>query len=272
VRSGKEVTPPVDPSRYDQTYFLTSCEGYAEFIDSEGANLSRRLKQAFEVAEVTPGMVVLDVGCGRGEIMRHCADLGVRAYGIDYAPVAVRMARQLMTTCERGEAQRIGVFRADAKQVPFVDGVFDRVLMFDLVEHLHSWELDRAIAEAKRVLRPGGRLIIHTAPNIWYDRYAYPLVRLVRSLLGEGDRYPKDPRAIVPANLDVHVNEQSALSLYRVLRKFGFRVKTWLDTPPQTRSEGWLLRAARYVLFHWPPFNWFFEREVFAVAYVDEHD
>ncbi|MCJ7736518.1 MAG: methyltransferase domain-containing protein, partial [Anaerolineae bacterium] len=151
---GKEVTPPVDPSRYDRTYFLTSCEGYTEFVDSEGANLSRRLKQAFEVAEVAPGMTVLDVGCGRGEVMRRCADLGARACGIDYAPVAVQMAHGLGSTSAVDPSQLFGIFQADAKRVPFSDGVFDRVLMFDLVEHLWPWELKQAIAEAKRVLRP----------------------------------------------------------------------------------------------------------------------
>jgi SAM-dependent methyltransferase len=138
--------------------------------------------------------------------------------------------------------------------------------MFDLVEHLHPWELDRALAEARRVLRPDGWLIIHTAPNAWYDRYAYPVVRLVRTLMGQGAKYPKDPRAIVMANLDVHVNEQSAASLWWVLRRAGFRARVWLDTPPQNRREGWIFRSARYILFNWPPFRWFFEREVFAVA------
>lgn len=248
---------PVRPERYDRAYFLNSCEGYEEFVVSEGAHLSRRLKQSFEIAEVRPGMRVLDVGCGRGEIVRRCAELGVEVYGVDYAPVAVRMAR------EAG-----AVYQADAKQLPFPDACFDRVLMFDLVEHLHPWELDRALAEARRVLHPAGRLIVHTAPNAWYDRCAYPLVRLVRTLMGQGDIYPKDPRAVIPVNLDVHVNEQSVLSLWRVLRRAGFRARVWLDTPPQNRDEGPVLAAARHVLFNWPPFQWFFEREVFAVARV----
>ncbi len=256
---GIEQIQPVRPEQYDEAYFLSSCEGYAEFISSEGAHLSRRLSEAFAVAEVAPGMRVLDVGCGRGEILRRCAELGAQAYGVDYAPVAARMALKLAVGV---------VYQADAKELPFPAAFFDRVLMFDLVEHLHPWELDRALAEARRVLRPDGRLIIHTAPNVWYDRYAYTLVRLVRTAMGQGTGYPKDPRAIVPANLDVHVNEQSALSLWRVLRRAGFRAQVWLDTPPQHRQEGWVFRVVRHVLFNWPPFSWFFEREVFAVARV----
>ena len=262
---GIEQMQPVRPERYDKDYFLGACEGYTEFIASEGAHLSRRLSQAFEVAEVAPGMRVLDIGCGRGEILGHCVRLGARAYGVDYAPVAVRMARQSAGAGEE-TLDAVGVYQANAKALPFPTASFDRVLMFDLVEHLYPWELDQALAEARRVLRPDGRFIVHTAPNVWYDRYAYPLVRLVRTLMGQGTRYPKDPRAIIPANLDVHVNEQSVASLRRVLRRAGFQAQVWLDTPPQNRDEGPLLAATRHVLFNWPPFCWFFEREVFAVA------
>ena len=258
----------VRPERYDEAYFLGSCEGYAEFIATEGAHLSRRLSQAFEVARVRPGMRVLDVGCGRGEILRHCARLGAQVHGVDYAPVAARIARRLATR-DGDTRDAVGVYLADAKELPFPGSSFDRVLMFDLVEHLHPWELDLVLAEARRVLRPDGRLIIHTAPNVWYDRYAYPVVRFVRTLMDQGVDYPKDPRAIVLANLDVHVNEQSALSLWRVLGRAGFRARVWLYTPPQNRQEGCVFRLARYILFNWPPFRWFFEREVFAVARLD---
>ncbi len=255
----------VNPDRYDEAYFLSACEGYEEFVSSEGRCLSHRLEQAFAAAEVTPGMKVLDIGCGRGEILRRCLRLGAEAYGIDYSAVAARMAFEL---AKDGEEARISL--ADAKILPFRSGSFDRVLMFDLVEHLYPWELRQALSEARRVLRSKGRLIVHTAPNVWYDRYAYPVVRWVRILMGEGHNYPRDPRAIIPVNLDVHVNEQSALSLQRALSEADFRARVWLDTPPQDRDESFLFQLARHVLFNWPPFRWFFEREVFAVASV--HD
>ena len=50
-----ELADPVQPERYDEAYFLGACEGYTEFIASEGAHLSRRLHQAFAVAKVVPG-------------------------------------------------------------------------------------------------------------------------------------------------------------------------------------------------------------------------
>ena len=258
---------PVSPSLYTEEYFTTACEGFDEYLTTEGQHLSRRLKAAFALAAVEPGMKVLDVGCGRGEILLHCANLGADAYGIDYAPVALQLTKKLLDKDEAVKPGKIGVSLADAKHLPFPDAHFDRVLMFDVVEHLHPWELHQAMLEVHRVLKPDGRFIIHTAPNIWYDRYAYPVVRQVRRLMGQGAKYPKNPRAfLVDHNQDVHVNEQSWRSMKQTLRAAGFEGKVWLDSPPQHRHENFNLATARVVLFKWPPMRWFFQREVFAVA------
>lgn len=266
--NGKKSLPS---TLYTEEYFLTACEGYDVFLQSEGQHLSRRLADAFAVAEVEPGMCVLDVGCGRGEIVRHCMRLGVEAYGVDYAEAAALMTRDVIHSEQTNAGPRgvtaAGVCRSDAKRLPFPSNYFDRVLMFDVVEHLYPWELHAAMLETRRVLKPNGRFIVHTAPNRWYDAYAYPWVRRVRTLLGEGDKYPKDPRAITPVNQDVHVNEQDMLSMRRALKESGFTaVKVWLDSPPQDRQESVLMAGLRRVAFDVPPFRWFFERELFAVA------
>jgi len=264
-----EKDKPLPSTLYTEEYFLTACEGYDVFIESEGRHLSRRLTDAFAVAEVQPGMRLLDVGCGRGEILRHCLQLGIEAYGLDYAEAATRMSRDVILDEFEDAAQsgRVGVCRADAKRLPFPDSYFDRVLMFDVVEHLHPWELHQTMLEIHRVLSADGRFIIHTAPNRWYDTYAYPLVRLVRTILGQGAGYPKDPRAITPVNQDVHVNEQDILSMRRALNDAGFRGKVWLDSPPQNRQENLVMAGLRRIAFDLPPFRWFFERELFAVAW-----
>ena len=105
----KQATPPTDARKslpstlYTEEYFLTACEGYDVFIESEGAHLSRRLRDAFALADVRAGMRVLDVGCGRGEILRHCMRLGIEAHGMDYAAVATQMSREVVAS----ETQRV---------------------------------------------------------------------------------------------------------------------------------------------------------------------
>ncbi len=267
VNQRQREQPPLPSTLYTEEYFRTACEGYAEFNASEGEHLSRRLSAAFALAEVTPGMSILDVGCGRGEILRHCARLGANAYGIDYAEVAVRMSQRVIGSFDGETRSKTAVMQADAKRLPFSDEAFDRVLMFDVVEHLHPWELHTAMLEVHRVLKPDGRFIVHTAPNAWYDRYAYPLVRWVRTLMGEGYKYPKNPRQfMVSVNEHVHVNEQSLWSMKKALRRAGFKGKVWLDSPPQNRAENLIMAGLRALMFDMPPFRWFFEREVFAVA------
>ncbi len=109
ARLDKQHTRESVPSTlYTEEYFLTACEGYNEFIATEGEHLSRRLKAAFALAAVEPGMKVLDIGCGRGEILRHCANLGADAYGIDYAAVAVNMSQEIV----EGVAQSLGTSRS----------------------------------------------------------------------------------------------------------------------------------------------------------------
>jgi ubiquinone/menaquinone biosynthesis C-methylase UbiE len=267
-RESRQVRESLPQSLYTEEYFLTACEGYDEFIATEGEHLSRRLNAAFALATVEPGMRVLDVGCGRGEILRHCARLGADAFGIDYALVAVKLSKDVVENTT-GAPGRTGVAQSDAKKLPFPTAYFDRVLMFDVVEHLYPWELHEALLEVHRVLKPNGRFIVHTAPNAWYDRYAYPVVRRFRILLGQGASYPANPRAfLVDHNQDVHVNEQSILSMRSTLHDAGFKAKVWLESPPQDKRqpEGPVLDSLRRAVFKLPPFRWFFEREVFAVA------
>ena len=55
-------------------------------------------------------------------------------------------------------------------------------------------------------------------------------------------------------------------SMKKALADAGFTGKVWLDSPPQNRQENFILAGLRYIAFDVPPFRWFFEREVFAVA------
>ena len=98
----------------------------------------------------------LDIGCGTGFLALQLARLGHRVVGID--------AAQEMLALARAKATRDGLFysatfdQADAERLPFEAGVFDLV-----VERHVLWTLPQptaALVEWRRVMRPGGRLVL----------------------------------------------------------------------------------------------------------------
>jgi ubiquinone/menaquinone biosynthesis C-methylase UbiE len=97
----------------------------------------------------------LEIGSGSGamaaQLLRQFPELRLTATDYDDDMVGTA-ARRLAAFGERGRAQRV-----DAAALPFADGQFDAVLSFAMLHHVVDWE--RAVAEAVRVLRPGGHLV-----------------------------------------------------------------------------------------------------------------
>ena len=100
------------------------------------------------------GRVVLDVGCGDGGLVRMLAARGARAIGLEVA--AEPLARARAAPPVAGERYAWG--RAQA--LPFADGTMDVVTFSNSLHHVVARHLDQAIAEAARVLRPGGLLCV----------------------------------------------------------------------------------------------------------------
>jgi ubiquinone/menaquinone biosynthesis C-methylase UbiE len=214
----RDKPAPVSPDLYTREYFTTDCEGFGLFL--EGAEeLSERIQEALDAAGDLRGRWVLDIGCGRGELVCEAAQRGASAVGIDYAQAAIELSRERLTHMDESIRERVEFRIANAKGLAFPDGSFDIVFLVDVYEHLHPYEIDHTLAEVKRVLRPGGRLIVHTGPNTWFYRCGYPLVReAARRLLRR--EFPEDLRGQYDDIM--HVNEQNPLSLYRGLTAAGF--------------------------------------------------
>jgi 2-polyprenyl-6-hydroxyphenyl methylase/3-demethylubiquinone-9 3-methyltransferase len=118
------------------------------------------------------GAVLLDIACGGGLLGPHIDGLGYRHIGVDLSPTASRVAHDHAVTVVRGDALRL----------PFADAAFDVVVAGEVLEHVADHE--RAVAEACRVLRIGGTLVIDTIAATWWGKFLSVTV---------GERIPAGP-------------------------------------------------------------------------------
>ena len=176
----------------------------------------------------------------------------------------------------------------DARRLEFADASFDTALMTDVVEHLAPSELAAALAEAHRVLRPGGRLVVHTSPNrLLLDRVYPAYTRRVHQTLAAACRLlryrdtvfspdllvtPRFPRTDYERRM--HVNEQTGDSLRSALEGAGFRVERLLYWEPAAYPTRLSLRLRlldllRYLrpFSYFPPLSRYFCNHIWAVAH-----
>jgi ubiquinone/menaquinone biosynthesis C-methylase UbiE len=201
-------------------------------VASAGAGVAGIYPGSLQRVGLRSGEVLVDIGTGRGELLAVAVEAGAaRAIGVEYSAAAVELARR--TIDAHGVADRAEVLLADARSIPLDDGLADVVTLLDVVEHLAPAELAGSLAEAHRLLRPGGRLLIHTFPTSTI-RKVYRLQRL--AVPGRRRRWPVDPRH--PLEVSMHVNEQTARRLGRAVRAAGFEATpelgewVWTDYVP----------------------------------------
>ncbi|MFI6284468.1 methyltransferase domain-containing protein [Streptomyces sp. NPDC051018] len=118
----------------------------ADRIPSAGLLRSR----SYELLSLVPGSTVVDIGCGAGRAVADLAERGVHAVGVDPDPWMLAAARERWPAAEFREA--------GAEDLPFADASVHGYRA-DKVLHLLR-EPGRAVAEARRVLYPGGRIVL----------------------------------------------------------------------------------------------------------------
>lgn len=120
------------------------------------ARLLRKL--TVDHALIKPGDVVLDVGCGTGEVtlLAKTRSKDAKAYGIDPAPEMIAVARKKAARKKLDIDFRVGVIES----LPFPDASIDVVTSSLMMHHLPDDLKVRGLAEVYRVLKPGGRLLI----------------------------------------------------------------------------------------------------------------
>jgi SAM-dependent methyltransferase len=248
---GDELPDPVvPPDIYTEDYYRTGCMGATAWQASRGEDLDPLYDGYAALAGIAEGATVVDLGCGRGEMLVAALRRGAaRAVGVEYAEAAVELAAQTLRA--HGVEDRARLHHGDVRAVPMADGEADLVTLLDVVEHLAPEELHGALLEARRILKPGGRVFVHTMPNRTIYDVTYRLQRLLRP-----DRWaswPKNPRK--PWELSMHVNEMTVRSLTRAIAGARFdpvdvRLGDWIytDFVPDERAKVTYHRLARFRL------------------------
>lgn len=144
------VTPPVrarnDPGQYDDlAQWWWDLHGPFALLHAIAAARGELVPPA-----ARPGAVLVDLACGAGLLAPHIQGLGYRHVGLDITASALRQA---------GEHGVVPI-RADVLHLPLADGFADVVVAGEILEHVP--DLPRAVAEACRLLRPGGVLVLDT--------------------------------------------------------------------------------------------------------------
>ena len=196
---------------------------FASQVSRSEGKVARQYTRIVQRAGLDKGIssgLALDLGCGAGPGLRFFAQRGLGAVGLDRSRYALEQARRL--------AAPQGLLEGDlGAGLPFREGSFDIVLASEVIEHLRDGPA--FLRECRRILRPGGVLLL-TTPNLWdVRRFVFPLVGCTWS--GHAD--------------PTHINLYTPRRLSREMETAGLRprvrtgMKPLLWLPPYRR--GWSL-------------------------------
>jgi len=194
---------------------------HPEAEPEHGQLVEPRQKMLCEALSQVPlGARVLDSGCGHGGFTAFLSQLGYDAVGIDISGTAIGFARQ------HYQGMRFEVASLD-DGLPFENEAFDAVWCTEVLEHL--FDVQVALAEINRVLRPHGTLVLTTPYHGLLKNLAIALLSFDRHF---------DP-------CGPHIRFFTRRTLARCLSKGGFAVERWTGV-----GRFWPLWMSHFVVAH----------------------
>ena len=185
--------------------------GYA---DGFGRCTSRAVGPLLDAAGVVAGARVLDLACGPGFAAAAAIARGAIASGLDFSAAMVERARAVSPTAD--------VREGDAGAIPWPNGAFDSVVCNFGLNHVP--DVERALGEVQRVLKPGGRL----AFTVWDSAQRSPGQRILQDVIAaQGMLDPPLPPAPAADRLADPAEAKRALEGTGFIRV----VTTWLEVP-----------------------------------------
>jgi demethylmenaquinone methyltransferase/2-methoxy-6-polyprenyl-1,4-benzoquinol methylase len=136
-------------------------------------------------ARLSPGDQVLDMGCGTGALAALLARKGVYVTGVDVSRPMLSQASQRVREEDLGEWVTLQEMGAVDLDTAFPGASFDAVVSTLVFSELSNDEIEYTLAQCRRILRPGGRLLIadEVLPTSLVGRVATFLLRLPFVLL-----------------------------------------------------------------------------------------
>jgi ubiquinone/menaquinone biosynthesis C-methylase UbiE len=206
---------PAEPGQFWADRYPAFAAPYANLVHARNARV---------VALCPPGEALLDIGCGYADLLYQLRDKYRVLRGVDPSKTCCAMATYNLALRKVGNDYACvpGV----AEDLPFADGAFDTAILLDTFEHIQPASRDAALREARRVLKPSGRLVLVTPSRFWLRA-----MTVLDGVLTLRSQLRMRRRKGTPVNLwrfpvkDYCEEFCSRRELHAALRRAGFRVE-----------------------------------------------
>jgi len=190
-------------------------------ILNHNAFVSARYNQVVNQIPKNPSQIILDIGCGEGVLVYLIfKKTKSQITGIDTDQLSLEFAKSKFKSLK----VKAKFFKANAYKLPFKNNTFDTIVSAEVIEHLS--DTHKYLSEIKRVLKPGGKVIITTPVKL--------------------SEIPKDK---------MHVKEFTPQEFQEILNKY-FKTINIKTSHPLFLRNLYILKLGKINRFYLEPFKW----------------